>query len=295
MYDAGPMAGGRLGPRPAATSKPAGGTSALNGSVIVGPTGAGKPTLVNLLERLSRAPALGLVALIDVAHPVGEVVSRTRSWPDVSIGRPKVLRRGGRPYGSVRPGNTVVEEVGMPDAGAAGLAQLRAGRATVEQAWQLYDSLPEVAVAEITTGRWAGDELDTGHPWAGVLVESGWYGKQFDSADEVQPLLFAGADGEVFPVDPRRVPLGVAGALPTAGFRAARRMLPVLRPLLRTRTARARLREIEFRGKTSAAMVYDHLPIIDLFRRVDDDTLLGVMDMRGMSAPYFFVLRRDRA
>lgn len=182
----------------------------------------------------------------------------------------------------------------MAGAGAARLAELRAGRATPEQAWQLYDSLPEVTVGEITTGRWTGDELDTGHPWAGVLVESGWYGKQFDSPDEVQPLLFAGPDGRVFPVDPRRVPLALAGTLPPAGFRAARRLLPVLRPLLRTRHSRARLREIEFRGRTSAAMIYDNLPIVDIFRRVDADTLLGVMDMRGSNDPYFFILRRDR-
>ncbi|NKY51195.1 DUF4334 domain-containing protein [Nocardia vermiculata] len=180
----------------------------------------------------------------------------------------------------------------MPDAGTVRLAELSAGRVTAEQAWQLYDGLPEVTVAEITSGRWTGSELDTGHPWAGVLVESGWYGKQFDSADEVQPLLFAGPDGVVFAVDPRRVPLALAGRLPTWGFRAARRMLPGLRPLLRTRTARARLRAVEFRGKTSAAMIYDHLPIVDIFRRVDADTLLGVMDMRGLPEPYFFVLRR---
>ena len=42
-------------------------------------------------------------------------------------------------------------------------------------------------------------------------------------------------------------------------------------------------------GKVSAAMIYDHLPIIDIFRRVDEDTLLGVMDMRGLADPYFFI------
>jgi hypothetical protein len=42
-------------------------------------------------------------------------------------------------------------------------------------------------------------------------------------------------------------------------------------------------------------MIYDHLPIIDIFRRVDEDTLLGVMDMRGLADPYFFILRRDRS
>jgi len=40
-------------------------------------------------------------------------------------------------------------------------------------------------------------------------------------------------------------------------------------------------------------MIYDHLPIMDLFRKVDDNTLLGVMDLKGMQQPFFFVLYRD--
>ncbi|MEU0540546.1 DUF4334 domain-containing protein [Nocardia sp. NPDC005978] len=176
--------------------------------------------------------------------------------------------------------------------GAARLRELRGG-CTPEQAWQLFDSLPAARVSEVTTGRWRGDELDTGHPWAGVLVESGWYGKQFDDADSVQPLLFAGPDGRIFPVDPRKAPLFLAGKVPLAALRPVRKSLNVLRPLLATRTPRARLRDLEFRGKSSAAMIYDHLPIIDIFRKIDADTLLGVMDMRGMRDPYFFVLYRD--
>ena len=39
-------------------------------------------------------------------------------------------------------------------------------------------------------------------------------------------------------------------------------------------------------------MSYDHLPIIDLFRRVDERTLLGCMDLRG-APPYFFVLEAE--
>jgi hypothetical protein len=66
-------------------------------------------------------------------------------------------------------------------------------------------------VEEITTGRWRGGELNPGHPWAGVVVGSGWYGKQFDSAKNVQPLLFSGPDERIFPIDPRRVPLALAG------------------------------------------------------------------------------------
>ena len=43
----------------------------------------------------------------------------------------------------------------------------------------------------------------------------------------------------------------------------------------------------------TAALVYDSVPIIDVFRRVNDDVRLGAMDMRGLPAPFLFVLRRD--
>ncbi|MBN0039820.1 DUF4334 domain-containing protein [Cellulosimicrobium cellulans] len=42
----------------------------------------------------------------------------------------------------------------------------------------------------------------------------------------------------------------------------------------------------------TAAMTYDALPVEDAFRAVDDDTLLGLMEARGMERPFFFVLRR---
>ena len=38
---------------------------------------------------------------------------------------------------------------------------------------------------------------------------------------------------------------------------------------------------------------YDNLPINDVFRKVDDNTVLGIMDLKGMKQPFFFVLRRD--
>jgi hypothetical protein len=51
---------------------------------------------------------------------------------------------------------------------------------------------------------------------------------------------------------------------------------------------------VEWRGRLGAAMVYDTQPICDVFRTVDADTRLGLMDLRGLPAPFFFVLRRDR-
>ncbi|MGW4768839.1 GXWXG domain-containing protein [Nocardia sp. NPDC004278] len=56
----------------------------------------------------------------------------------------------------------------------------------------------------------AGEQLDTGHPFAGALVASGRYGNQFDDPESVHPLLFADASGNIFAVDSRRVPLGLA-------------------------------------------------------------------------------------
>ena len=42
-------------------------------------------------------------------------------------------------------------------------------------------------------------------------------------------------------------------------------------------------------------MIYDQLPINDVFRRLGDETVLGAMDFRGSRRPYFFVLRRDES
>ena len=56
---------------------------------------------------------------------------------------------------------------------------------------------------------------------------------------------------------------------------------------------KARLRTVEHRGVATAAMVYDALPIIDVFRRVAPDEVLGLMDLRGLPAPFFFLLARD--
>ena len=68
----------------------------------------------------------------------------------------------------------------------------------------------------------------------------------------------------------------------------------VLIPLLTGQKSAARLRMTTYRGKPSATMVYDNLPINDVFRKVDDDTVLGVMDLKGMKTQFFFVLRRDK-
>ena len=52
-------------------------------------------------------------------------------------------------------------------------------------------------------------------------------------------------------------------------------------------------RMTEYRGVVSATMIYDSLPINDIFRKVDDDTVLGVMDLRFTPQPFFFILLRE--
>jgi uncharacterized protein DUF4334/GXWXG protein len=165
-------------------------------------------------------------------------------------------------------------------------------RCTTEDALAFFDTLPTVA-ADAIRGRWAGRELRTGHPWDGLLTASGWYGKQFDDAEAVHPLLFRTPRGTLFPVDPARLPLSLAHHVPVTAVSAARRCLDLAVPLLRARVPKARLRNVEHRNTITAAMIYDQLPIIDVFRRVDDTTLLGLMDMRAVPKPYFFVLVRS--
>jgi hypothetical protein len=112
----------------------------------------------------------------------------------------------------------------------------------------------------------------------------------------VHPLLFTDRSGQPRPVDPWLLPVGLlrdyAGFLQVWPLRTA---LISIRPLLYTSKPKARLREVTHRGVVTAAIVYDSLPVIDLFRRVSDDVRLGAMDMRGLPAPFLFVLRREDA
>ncbi len=85
------------------------------------------------------------------------------------------------------------------------------------------------------------------------------YGKRFLTRDDAEPIVCRAEDGSL---------------VASADFGVAR------------------LRELAFRGTSSAAMVYDQQPWIDYFRKVDDDTLVGLIDMKGKPiATGFFLLR----
>jgi len=161
------------------------------------------------------------------------------------------------------------------------------------EALAYFDSLPVVSSEEML-GRWRGSGLPTGSPLDGLLEAFGWYGKEFLDDEAVHPLLFTDRSGQPRPVDPSLLPINVlrdyAGFLQ---FRPLRTAFVTMRPLLYTTRPKARLRQVSHRGVVTAASVYDSLPIIDVFRQVGDDVRLGAMDMRGLPAPFLFVLRRD--
>ena len=85
------------------------------------------------------------------------------------------------------------------------------------------------------------------------------YGKRFVTRDDAEPIVCFAEDGSLV----ASVDFGVA-----------------------------RLRELSFRGTASAGMVYDQQPWIDYFRKLDDDTLVAMIDMKGTPMGIgFFMLR----
>lgn len=169
--------------------------------------------------------------------------------------------------------------------------------ATIGEALAFFDGLPAVEVPELF-GSWRGGEIPTGNPMDGLLERFGWHGKRFDSAEDVHPLVMDRPGGGRFSLRPGLVPL--PALLPVLRRRpglvrhpALARVARTLAPALGTRAPRARLRRTEYRGVVSATMCYDELPIHDVFRRVDADTVLGAMDLRGLTSPFIFFLRRE--
>lgn len=164
---------------------------------------------------------------------------------------------------------------------------------TTEQALSLFDSLEPVGL-DFMMGRWVGSGFDTNHPMDGLLETFGWYGKAFVSPDDVHPLLFR-QGGDVVSISPRFMPMDLLWKWRVPRSSLLNALSLPLKQILQTRRARARLRLLEHRGKVSATMIYDDLPIHDVFRKLDDVTVLGVMDLKGMPQPFFFQLRREGA
>lgn len=165
---------------------------------------------------------------------------------------------------------------------------------TPEVALAYFDSLETVEL-DFMIGKWKGASYLTGHLMDGLLELLNWDGKEFISPEEVHPLRFKSLTGNLYFVDPIRTAMGLAIKLPRPVIRVVKYVFLGLPFLFSTKQSRARLRLMDYRGKASAAMVYDHLPIIDNFRRIDENTVLGAMDYKAISGqpPFFFLLHRE--
>ena len=163
--------------------------------------------------------------------------------------------------------NPETPDPGTEEALAAVLAALRSrtDRIDPRELDRLWDRCSPITVDRLAGGRWRGFGFDTGHPMYDRLVESRWYGKDFTSPTDAQPLLRRGDDGEIFSD-------------------------------LETGRGAASLWMVEFRGESTATMVYDGLPVFDHFKSVDARTVLGIMNGKGTRAGgehFYFGLERD--
>jgi len=168
---------------------------------------------------------------------------------------------------------------------------LNIGKTTTEIALQLFDQCETVNL-DFMFGRWQGSGLHTDHPMDGLLESSSWYGKEFVDSENVHPLLFLNSQGEIFKVAPNATAMNWVLKLPILKNKSLKPLLILTNSLLKTERSQARLRMMEYRGKVSATMIYDYLPINDSFRKLDDNTVLGIMDFKSLPQPFFFVLKR---
>jgi len=131
----------------------------------------------------------------------------------------------------------------------------------------LWADLPTVRV-DAVLGSWRGGDFATVHPASLLLERIGWHGKRFDSALDAHPLVCRDADGAL------TVNQAAAGG------------------------GGASLWEVGFRGEVTATMVYDALAVFDHFKRVDETTLMGIMNGKleavfGTADHYYFWLERE--
>jgi hypothetical protein len=140
----------------------------------------------------------------------------------------------------------------------------REGRVDPRELDELWPDLDTVRIEDVL-GEWRGSAIDTGHRAVEEVRKMRWFGKTFTSRLEVAPLICYDEDGNLY----SNTEAGNGGAS---------------------------LWMIEFRGEVTAAMVYDGLPVFDHFKKVDEATLLGIMNgeesVFDEGEHFYFVLER---
>ncbi|MBX3413899.1 MAG: DUF4334 domain-containing protein [Pirellulales bacterium] len=127
-----------------------------------------------------------------------------------------------------------------------------------------FDTLEPISCEQLF-GAWKGGELKTGHKGSLALKALQWHGKTFHSRLDVKPLMCRNDEGQLYSNQAMK--------------------------------GEASLWMIEFRGKTSACMVYDGQPVFDHFRKIDDHTVMGIMDGKEQvfdnGKHFYFYLERE--
>lgn len=120
----------------------------------------------------------------------------------------------------------------------------------------LFEKL-EPASADFMIGQWHGGKFDGGKEPNPI----NWYGKRFESRTHVEPMLCQKDDGTVYAWN---------------------------------NWGTAQLREVEFGGKIQACLIYDEKPMMDYFRKINDNVVVGLGDIKGLPTDFFFWLERDK-
>jgi hypothetical protein len=135
---------------------------------------------------------------------------------------------------------------------------------------KLFDSLDPVTSHQILA-KWRGSGFDTGHWLLPVLADMKWSGKWLLSEFDVKPLICLDDKGRLFSNQ--------------------------------SLNGEASLLMMEFRGKVSATVAYDGVPMFGHLRRINERTLLGVVNGKSLGAgkaivpdgkhQYFYLERVD--
>ena len=72
---------------------------------------------------------------------------------------------------------------------------------TQKEALEYFDSLDTVD-ADFMKGLWKGKELPSGHQMDGILTLVSWYGKRFEDAENVHPLVMYDKKKRLYTVNP---------------------------------------------------------------------------------------------
>lgn len=162
------------------------------------------------------------------------------------------------------------------------------------EALRFFDSLQAVPL-EMMAGLWKGAELKTNHTFNGKLKNLGWFGKAFITADRVHPLVFKSHNEKLFSLNTKLISPGLMKIISIRNVEFLKPFIRKSNILLKTNRPSARLRMTHFRGVATTTMIYDFLPINDIFKKIDQDTVMGLMDMRDMEEPFFFILKKQKS